>query len=457
VPLALPGVRVGQMVVVVAALFATLVLAAPAAAVPSKPYSVAFSATPVPPGVSIPGAMPAGMTIANFTVTLRNDTRTQELGSANVTPPAGFTIVPTPSTPSVDRGNLIAPLADGTQQLRNLNLAPGESVTLTLDLRLPCPSGSYAWTMSAKQSNDYNGTGNDLTNPSPSARTNVVSGACALRFVAGATPAGAAKNLQIRADAYQPDSLDLVSVEAVDGRTPALAQRLTWFTGAIALALGDTAYPGQLVQSGPISAGAGVASFSTLSITAAGVYTLRASTSAGGFATGDPRSESPEFPIDDVVKECAALCTADLGATKITGAPGTDTGLILLSRNVGADPSCAGYKPPVADTWYQFEVTAEREKTILLTYTKPQMKVLKNASALEVCLSTPLGEPFMAKDGPAAPYDYDGDGSLEGFIGLLPTCGAGPGPCVSDRSPLGGGGASIEFVVPPEMGDPRYH
>jgi hypothetical protein len=453
VPLALPGVRVGQMVVV-AALLATLALAAPAAAAPSKPYSVAFSATPVPQGVSIPGAMPAGMTIANFTVTLRNDTRTQELGSANVKAPAGFAIV---SAASVDRGILLPPLADGTQQLRDLNLDPGESVTLTLDLRLPCPSGSYVWTTSAKQSNDYNGTGNDLTNPSASARTNVVSGACALRFVAGATPAGAAKNLQIRADAYQPDSLDLVSVEAVDGRAPALAQRLTWFTGAIGLALGDTDYPGQLVQSGPVSAGAGVASFSTLSITAAGVYTLRASTGAAGFATGDPRSESPEFPIDDVVKECAALCSADLGATKITGGPGTTTGLILLSRNVGADPSCAGYKPPVADTWYQFEVTAQRLKTIVITYTKAQMKLLKNASALEVCFATPALEPFMAKDGSAAPYDYDGDGSLEGFIGLLPTCGTEPGPCVSDRSNLSGGGASIEFVVPPEMGDPRYH
>jgi hypothetical protein len=452
VPLAPTGVRLGQMVV--AALLVTLSLAAPAAAAPSKPYSVVFSANPVPQGVSIPGAMPAGMTIANFTLTLRNDTRTQELGSANVTAPVGFTIA---SAASVDRGTLLPPLADGTQQLRNLNLDPGESVTLTLDLRLPCPSGSYVWTISAKQSNDYNGTGNDLTNPSASARSNVVSGACALRFVDGATPAGAGKNLQIRADAYDPDSLDLVSVEAVDGRAPALAQRLTWFTGAIGLALGDTDYSGQLVQPGPVSAGAGVASFSTLSITAAGVYTLRASTAAAGFATGDPRSESPAFPIDDVVKECAALCTADLGATKITGGPGTDTGLILLSRNVGADPSCAGYNPPVADTWYQFEVTAQRAKTILLTYTKPQMKVLKNASALEVCLSTPLGEPFTAKDGPAAPYDYDGDGSLEGFIGLLPTCGTGPGPCVSDRSPLSGGGASIEFVVPPDMGDPRYH
>jgi len=450
--LALPSVRLGRMAVAVA-LLATLALAAPAAAAPSKPYSVVFSAAQVPPGVSIPGAMPAGMTIANFTVTLRNDTRTQTLGSANVKPPAGFTVV---SPPSVTPGILLAPLPDGTLQLRELNLPPGGSATLTLDVRLPCVNGTYAWTIHAKQSNDYNGTGNDLTDPPPGTLTNVVSSACALRFVDGATPAGAGKDQAIRADAYQPASPNLVGVEAVDGRTPALAERLSWFTGAIALALGDTDYPGQLVQPGSVPAEAGVASFSTLSITAAGIYTLRASTGAAGFATDDPRSESPEFTIVDVVSQCATLCTASFGATKITGGPGADTGVLLLSSNLGENPTCAGYEPPIGSSWYEFELTAQRVKTILITYTKPQMRVLKTATALQVCFATL--EPFIAKGGlPAPSYDYDGNGSLEGFIGLLPTCDGGSGPCISDRSPLSGGGASIEFVVPLEMGDPRYH
>ena len=158
-------VHPGRMAAIAATLLAVFALpASPAAATATKPFSVSFSANPVPAGVSIPGGMPAGMTIEHFTVTLRNDTKTQKLGSANVTPPQGFTVT---STPTVDRGTLLAPLPDGTLRLRDLYVAPGKTVTLTLDLRLPCVTGpaTFAWTIDAKQSNDYNGTGNDLTPP----------------------------------------------------------------------------------------------------------------------------------------------------------------------------------------------------------------------------------------------------------------------------------------------------
>jgi hypothetical protein len=436
--------------VVLAMLFATH---SASAASPSKPFSVSFSASPVPAGVAIPGAMPAGMTISNFTVTLRNDTKTQMLGSANVTPPAAFTVV---SAPTVDRGVLLPP--DGTTlRLRDLNVSPGGTVTVTMDLRLPCVAGSsYAWTIRPKQSNDYQGTGNDLSQPPAGTLANTVSGACALRFTAGGQPAGAQKNLPIRAEAWQPDSPDLVSVEAVDGRDPGLAQRLTWFSGAIALARGSTTYPGQLVQPGPVAADAGVARFPSLSITAAGFYTVVASTAAPGFATDD-RAVSSEFPIVDIVGACGATCTFSLGATTLTGAPGGGTGLVLLSRNIGLDPSCAGYTPPVRDTWYEFTVTAERAKTIVVNYTKAQMKTVQNANALEVCFATPGPLPFPAKNG-IQPYDYDGDGTAEGFVGLLPDCTSAPTTaCVSNRGPLNGGGAFIEFFVPNTLGDPRYH
>jgi hypothetical protein len=148
--LALPGARLGRMAALGAALLATLFLTASATAAPTKPFSIAFSANPVPAGVSIPGGMPAGMTIDDFTVTLRNDTKTQMLGSANLTPPTGFTLA---SAPTLSRGNLIEPLGN-MLRLRNLNVAPGGSVTLTVDLRLPCVSGpaTYAWVVEAKQS-----------------------------------------------------------------------------------------------------------------------------------------------------------------------------------------------------------------------------------------------------------------------------------------------------------------
>src|SRR5215216_6465957 len=135
-----------------------LSLTATASAAPAKPFSIAFSASPVPAGVSIPLGMPAGVTIPNFTVTLRNDTKTQMLGSANLTVPAGFTLA---SAPALDHGTLLAPIGN-TQRLRDLNVSPGGTVTLTVDLQLPCVTGpaTYGWTVQAKQANDYNGTGN---------------------------------------------------------------------------------------------------------------------------------------------------------------------------------------------------------------------------------------------------------------------------------------------------------
>jgi hypothetical protein len=456
VTLALPGVRLGRLAALGAVLLAMLSMTASAKAAPTKPFSMAFSANPVPAGVSIPGGMPAGVTIPGFRVTLRNDTKTQLLGSANLTVPAGFTLA---SAPTLDRGSLIAPVGD-TLQLRGLDVQPGGSVTLTVDLRLPCVSGTYAWAVQAKQSNDYKGTGNDLTPPTAASLRNVVTGACALRFVAGAQPAGAGKTKQIRADAFQPASTNLVQVEAVDGRAPALAERLGWFGGAIALTLGETTYPGQLVQAGPVAATAGVSAFSDVSITEAGFYTLHASTTASGFAAGDPRADSDEFPIVDVVSECNAVkCSASLGATTITGAPGTGTGVVVLSQNVGPDPIsiCAGYTPPVTDVWYEFAVTAARAKTIVINYTRADMRGLRNAAALEVCFATP-GPVFTVKGGGSAtPFDYDDNGTLEGFAGLLPDCPLPSGPCVTDRGPLPGGGAYIEFFVPADLGDPRYH
>jgi len=333
-------------------------------------------------------------------------------------------------------------------------------VTLTVDLQLPCVTGpaTYGWTVQAKQSNDYNGTGNDLTPPSATALRNIVSGACALRFATGGQPAGAGKTKQIRAEAFLPASTKLVTVEAVDGRSAALAQPLGWFTGPIALALDATDYPGQLVQSGPVNATAGVSTFSNISITEAGFYTLHASTTATDFAAGDPRADSAEFQIVDVVNECSAtICSASLGRTSITGLTGTGTGFVLLSENVGPDPICAGYTPPVANTWYEFAVTADRAKTIVITYTRDDLRGFGTASDLEVCFATP-GPTFAVEGGgSAAPFDYDGDGTLEGFAGLLPDCPPLTGPCVTDQGPTAGGGAFIEFFVPDTVGDPRYH
>ena len=128
------------------ALIGTCVLAAPAGAA-TKPYSVVIS----------PGRAVAGATVA-FQATFTNRTTSQTLGSANLTAPAGFSVLGASvrgQTQTVS-GNLV--------QLRNLGIAPGASVVATVNATVasnPCP-GDFPWRVVAKQSNDFNGTGNDF-------------------------------------------------------------------------------------------------------------------------------------------------------------------------------------------------------------------------------------------------------------------------------------------------------
>jgi hypothetical protein len=130
-------------VALLTALVATYVLAAPAGAA-TKPYSVVIS-----PGIAVPGAN------VTFQATFTNRTTSQTLGSANLTAPAGFTVVGA----SV-RGQAQA-VAGSVVQLRNLGIAPGASLVATVNAGVPsanpCAPADFAWQVVAKQSNDFNG------------------------------------------------------------------------------------------------------------------------------------------------------------------------------------------------------------------------------------------------------------------------------------------------------------
>ena len=176
----------------------------------------------------------------------------------------------------------------------------------------------------------------------------------------------------------------------------------------------------------------------------------------------------------DVVEDCnAAKCSAELSAARskatLTGTSTIGSGFALLSLNLGRDPltgtGCAGYKPPSANEYYEFQLFGATAATsVVVEYTKEAMKTFKGGqAALEACLGVPgpVENRFIAKDGaPADPFDYDGDpaNGAEGFADLLPNCPALPAkPCVVGRSPLGGGAASITIFVPADLGDPRMH
>lgn len=135
-------------VALVIAFMGACALASPAGAA-TKPYSVVVAPTTVPAGASVP-----------FQAKVTNRTANQTLGSVNLTVPADFTIT------GVAVGAGTASRSGNIVQLRNLGLASGQSVTATITATVPssspCAAASFTWQVAAKQSNDFNGTGNDF-------------------------------------------------------------------------------------------------------------------------------------------------------------------------------------------------------------------------------------------------------------------------------------------------------
>jgi hypothetical protein len=421
----------------IVAVLVLAVAAAAADAAPKKPFVMDVA----------PVSEFAGVTDNAYTVTLTNNTTTQQLGSANVTIPAAFTVVSGPSLGTLAPGNVL--------ELRNLGLPPGGSVTVTLGLRMPCVAGSYDWGVEAKQSNDFSGPPGNTLGPVSGNRTTTVQGTCKLRFVN--QPASAERTAHITAVAFQPDSPSRVTVEAIDG-SPS-PQRLTWFAGTVELQLVQSG-PGALTPDAPSSAAvAGLASYSDLAIDEAGNYNLRATTTAAGFSAG----VSETFQVIMVVEPCRpAGCRAELAGDDTTstllGTPAAGDGFALLSLNLGTRPACAGHTPATSD-YYEFGLSGvAADKTIVAGFDKGAVKRAGGLSKLEICFAAPQW--FAAKTLPAAPFDYDGDAGngAEGFVGLLPDCAASPaGPCVLGRSPTGAGGAELRFFVSAAWGDPRYN
>jgi hypothetical protein len=112
-----------------------------------------FAVEPVTP------SNPAAGTNTSFSFTIQNEASPQQLGSVQISAPTGFKIT----------GASVAPGASGTASFTsgsalfiNLDVAPSSTATLTVNATVPCGSGSYQWGIAAKQSNNFNGSGNDF-------------------------------------------------------------------------------------------------------------------------------------------------------------------------------------------------------------------------------------------------------------------------------------------------------
>jgi hypothetical protein len=387
-------------------------LLAPAAgaATTSKPYSLTLS----------PGSLPGGKHDQVITATLTNRTTTQQLGSANLTSP--FTVL----------GQ-----SDNVVRLRNLALAPGASSSVDIHVDVPCTAGSYQWSVAAKQSNDFNGSGNDLSLSNGPIRSTVTAG-CALRFTT--QPQGARVGQAITGTAFDPGG-PAVAVSVVDGDGTVIATS----TAAVTLALGLGA-PADATLSGTktVNAVAGVARFTDLKIDLSGSYTL-AATSPG--LTPDTSSS---FAIEDIATFCAATdvdCTTGNvpypanGKSSVNAtAHGTAAGYLTLSFRPASQLDCAGYLENAGNV--TLVAGPDRTKRLTFTVDKTDMNSTPNngAAQLEMCFG--------------APYLFTTKAGGQAMTGLLPDCGTPP--CVVSRKKEQAGDGIIVVQAPGGPQDPAF-
>jgi hypothetical protein len=248
-----------------------------------------------------------GQTATTLTVTIANLATSQHaVGSANVTIPADFTGVGVPTISSAPSGkSWTATLNGSVIELRSASgsqLAPGESVSVSFAATTPCPEGAYEFGVQAKQSNNFNGQGNDIVT-GPSTLTFTVSGGCApaaVHLAFGQQPT----------DVISGATMSPVTVRVEDASN----NLVTGFSGTVSLALG--ANPGSSTLSGgdPVAVSNGVATFGALTLikTTAGTVTGHSLV-----ATSDPSvtsATSDAFAVTGMSSDCEfELCTGTSG------------------------------------------------------------------------------------------------------------------------------------------------
>lgn len=129
--------------------------------------------------VLAPQQVPAGAT-STTTARITNLSAPQGVGSANVTAPAGWIV----SAAAITEGTGTVSVVGQVVQLRDIALAPKDSVTVSMTTQVPCGTGDGVYAVEARQANDFNGSGNVVAlNEATSDLTVGRSGACSLRFV----------------------------------------------------------------------------------------------------------------------------------------------------------------------------------------------------------------------------------------------------------------------------------
>ncbi|MGH2785130.1 MAG: hypothetical protein ACRDJ1_07695 [Actinomycetota bacterium] len=304
-----------------------MALALPAAARPTKKEYDATLA---------PSAGP-GQTQTSLTVTISAVPSSQSpVGSANVSIPAGFTGIGSPSISAVPAGkSWTATLSGSTIQLRSAassQLAPGQSVSVTFTATTPCPEGVYNFGLQVKQSNDFNGQGNDIVSGPPVVGF-TVNGGC--------TPTPTGDHL---AFGQQPSDF-LAGQEmspAVTVRVEDASNNLvTDFTGTISLAFGTNPDGSVLFNSGPSTVSGGIATFPNLGVNKPTLGTISGYTLIASSSPALTTATSTPFAITGMSDLCELeTCTANTGDLNAGTAADNWIGRVTLDAGECTDTSC---------------------------------------------------------------------------------------------------------------------
>lgn len=378
------------------ALGLSLALLAAALAAPAIAEDVAegklYTAT-VSPDVCVTADDPQ-----TFTITLTNTSTTpQQLGSANIDIPDAFSVATEPEPtleldpkPRLKRNDPkpTVELVGNQLQLRNLSAGQGVAVSATFTAT-PSAASTHAFVTAAKQANDFNGTGNDLTlvggDPVVSA------GSCSLEFLT--EPGDAVVGTAIPG----ADGAAAPQVRIVDGDTPV---KLLGVEIEVTLTENPTA--AELSGTDTVTTDAsGVATFGNLKIDTSGEgYTLDAS------ATSIGSTESDAFRVFEQGITCTGDCTQtfDSGDGLKTTATGTavagETGALFGSSTSKQDPKvdASDYRcgqtdyDPVAFSYIPSEVTSVginlEDKTIVFRVDRAtdQAQVNNGVSFYQICM-----------------------------------------------------------------------
>jgi hypothetical protein len=416
------------------AVSATLAAAAPAGAA-TKPFSLVIA-----PGT--PSVVAGGESVA-MTATITNETTTQQMGSANLAPPQGFTVtaasIVAPGAGSAKPNSSCSVLGQTLPcvELRNLSLAPGATVSVQMTVSTPIcvpPMSSHSWSrIEAKQANNFSGQpGNDMTlDAAHSSTSTTLDGACKLGF--GIEPHNVVVGQNITGTDWDSTG-PAVTVQVLDVN----GNVVSGSTASVTTMFGNN--PGLANPAGVariVNAAGGVATFGDLTVDQpAGGYTIVASSGTLTPAT------STSFAAQTVKAICASgqSCTADVGTpggdAQVFAGPGGPA-LLLESANVnaGAQLNCPGFPASSDPNTYDFlTTTTDRSKVVTVTINEPSTPLHGSAkqilNAQQLCFGAPYQ--FTTVSGAPATAGTLPDGT-SGFIGVLPNCPA-VGPCHDRKS-----------------------